>query len=92
MLNIALWRGDAAPPFEPPASVPLPGQGAAASVSPSALLRQAMARTRTWTAPALCGNTDMVAAVADSLEREPSGDRRGGAPSPASNVAHWVSS
>ena len=28
MLNIALWRGDAAPPFEPPASVPLPGQRA----------------------------------------------------------------
>ena len=50
-------------------------KAAAAGVSPSALLRQAMARTRTWTASAravevLRGNPDMVAAVADSLDFE----------------------
>ena len=35
MLNIAVWRGDAAPPFEPPWR---------------RALRRAMARTRTWSA------------------------------------------
>ena len=39
-------------------------KAAAAGVSPSALLRQAMARTRTWTAPALAIERERVCQVA----------------------------
>ena len=34
MLNIAIWRGDAAPPFEPPASCAAPGQRAGGGAAP----------------------------------------------------------
>ena len=47
-------------------------KAAAAGVSPSALLRQAMARTRTWTAPALAverERTRQVARVGNNLNQ-----------------------
>ena len=37
---------------------------AAAGVSPSALLREAMARTRTWTAPALAVESERIRQIA----------------------------
>ena len=46
--------------------------GAAASVSPSVLLRQAMARTRTWTAPALAierERTHQIARIDNNLNQ-----------------------
>ncbi len=39
-------------------------KAAAAAVSPSALLREAMARTRTWTAPALAIESERIRQVA----------------------------
>ena len=39
-------------------------KAAAAGVSPSALLREAMARTRTWTAPALAVESERIRQVA----------------------------
>ncbi len=39
-------------------------KAAAAGVSPSALLREAMARTRTWTAPALAIETERIRQIA----------------------------
>ena len=48
MFNIAAGEGVRRPPSNPPAF----RAAATAGVSPSALLREAMARTRTWTASA----------------------------------------
>ena len=39
-------------------------KAAAAGVSPSALLREAMARTRTWTAPALARESERIRQIA----------------------------
>ena len=39
-------------------------KAAAAGVSPSALLREAMARTRTWTAPALAIESERIRQIA----------------------------
>ena len=39
-------------------------KAAAAGVSPSALLREAMARTRTWTAPALAVESERIRQIA----------------------------
>ena len=56
ILNIAVWQGDAAPPFEPPAppadrrTVMFTARvNARRSMPPTRLRRQSMARTRTWT-------------------------------------------
>ena len=105
------WRGDAAPPFEPPAPRAAAGQradrgrrppnprtgalmperrsgeihlrvspaeraawrakAAEAGVPLSALLRQAMARTRTWTAPALAAERERTPDRAHRQQPEP---------------------
>ena len=56
ILNIAVWQGDAAPPFEPPApsadrrTVMVTARvNARRSMPPTRLRRQSVARTRTWT-------------------------------------------
>ncbi len=70
-------------------------KAAAAGVSPSALLREAMARTRTWTAPALAVESERLRQIArignnlNQLARWANTHKT--AAEPVSVIAHLVS-